>query len=163
NSVTLRNRRVSARSLVRGTVTLTGGSAEILRSPQNDGMGISEPVPHSVTLPGPIYQPSASIRVPRVGASAAKAQSPVSNLQSPFPATPQQSARIANRERKQRRWSNMNEHQLEQHVRLLAWLHILSHALFLIIGIFVFVLLIGLGAVSGDGEAVAIMRSEERR
>ena len=51
----------------------------------------------------------------------------------------------------------MNEHQLEQHVRLLAWLHILSHALFLIIGIFVFVLLLGLGLVSTDAEAMAIM------
>jgi hypothetical protein len=51
----------------------------------------------------------------------------------------------------------MKEHQLDQHVRLLAWLHILSHALFLIIGIFVFVLLTGLGLVSGEGDALAVM------
>jgi hypothetical protein len=48
--VTLRNRRVSERWSGSSTVTLTNGSAEILRFPQNDGMGSSEPIPQSVTL-----------------------------------------------------------------------------------------------------------------
>jgi hypothetical protein len=36
--------------LVRAAVMLSCGPAEILRFPQNDGMGSSEPIPHSVTL-----------------------------------------------------------------------------------------------------------------
>ena len=51
----------------------------------------------------------------------------------------------------------MSEKQLGQHVTLLGWLHIISGALFLLIGVFVFVLLTGIGAVSGDGEAMGVL------
>ena len=51
----------------------------------------------------------------------------------------------------------MSEKQLGQHVRLLGWVHIISGALFLLIGVFVFVLLTGIGAVSGDGEAMGVL------
>src|SRR5690554_6758127 len=49
-SVTLRHRRVSACSLARSTVILTGGSAEMLRFPQHDGMDNSVAAYQSVTL-----------------------------------------------------------------------------------------------------------------
>ncbi len=51
----------------------------------------------------------------------------------------------------------MSKKQLGQHVRLLGWVHIISGALFLLIGVFVFVLLTGIGAVSGDGEAMGVL------
>jgi len=51
----------------------------------------------------------------------------------------------------------MTEKQLGQHVTLLGWLHIISGAVFLIVGVFVFVLLAGIGAVSGDMEAMGIL------
>ena len=46
---------------------------------------------------------------------------------------------------------------LEQHVPILGWLLIVGHAIFLAIGVFVFVLLTGIGVVSGEGEAIAIL------
>lgn len=51
----------------------------------------------------------------------------------------------------------MSQRQLEQHVTLLGWLHIIGHALFLVIGAFVFVLLAGIGAASGDFQAARIL------
>jgi hypothetical protein len=38
------------RARVRGTIMLWHGPAEIIRFPQNDGMGSCEPIPQSVTL-----------------------------------------------------------------------------------------------------------------
>ncbi|HSM57759.1 MAG TPA: hypothetical protein VK879_16520 [Candidatus Sulfomarinibacteraceae bacterium] len=52
----------------------------------------------------------------------------------------------------------MTEKQLEQHVKLLGWLHILSHAIFLVIGFFVFVMLVGIGLFAGpDAGASGVM------
>jgi hypothetical protein len=46
---------------------------------------------------------------------------------------------------------------LEQHVPILSWILIIGHAIFLAIGAFVFMLLIGIGAVSGPGDTMAIL------
>jgi hypothetical protein len=46
---------------------------------------------------------------------------------------------------------------VEQHVPILGWLLIVSHAIFLVVGVFVFVLLTGIGAFSGDQQAFAIL------
>ena len=51
----------------------------------------------------------------------------------------------------------MSERQLDQHVTLLGWLHIIGHAVFLVIGVFVFILLAGIGAASGDFQAARIL------
>ncbi|MFW6184756.1 MAG: hypothetical protein ACOC8X_13230 [Chloroflexota bacterium] len=48
--------------------------------------------------------------------------------------------------------------QMEQHVKLLGWLHILSHAIFLVIGGFVFAMMVGLGLfASGEPEAAGVL------
>jgi len=46
---------------------------------------------------------------------------------------------------------------LQLHVNILAWLLIISHALFLLLGIGLFLLLTGVGAASGDGTAMAVL------
>lgn len=51
----------------------------------------------------------------------------------------------------------MNQQELGQHINILAWLHIVGHAIFLIIGGFLFTLLTSIGAVSGDPQALAIL------
>jgi hypothetical protein len=51
----------------------------------------------------------------------------------------------------------MTHQQLEQHVPILGWLHIVANAFFLLIGGFVFLLLTTVGAISGDPDAVAIL------
>lgn len=51
----------------------------------------------------------------------------------------------------------MTTREIEQHVKILGWLHIVSHALFLLIGLFVFFLLVGIGAVSGEAEAMGVL------
>lgn len=53
----------------------------------------------------------------------------------------------------------MTYRQIEQHVPILGWLYIISSAFFLLIGLFLFVLLGGLGAfaASGDPEAPYIL------
>jgi hypothetical protein len=54
----------------------------------------------------------------------------------------------------------MNEimqHDVQQHITVLGWLYIVGHALFLIVGGFVFVLLTGIGFGSGDAEAARIL------
>jgi hypothetical protein len=53
--------------------------------------------------------------------------------------------------------NQMSKQDLQQHVTILGWLHIIGHALFLIIGLFIFTLLTSIGAVTGDPEAVAIL------
>ena len=52
----------------------------------------------------------------------------------------------------------MNPRDLQQQVTILGWLDIVSNALFLAVGGFVFVLLIGIGAASGEAEAMRILR-----
>lgn len=51
----------------------------------------------------------------------------------------------------------MTTREIEQHVKILGWLHIIGHALFLVIGLFVFLLLVGIGALSGEAEAMGIL------
>lgn len=51
----------------------------------------------------------------------------------------------------------LNRDTVGQHVTILGWLMIISNALFLVIGAFVFMLLTGIGAVSGDFDAVRIL------
>lgn len=51
----------------------------------------------------------------------------------------------------------MSQHDIAQHIKILAWLHIVGHLIFLIIGGFLFTLLTGIGAVSGDAQALAIL------
>lgn len=53
--------------------------------------------------------------------------------------------------------NQMSQRDLQLHVKILGWLHIVSSALFLIIGGFVFMTLTGIGAVSGDPQAVAVL------
>jgi hypothetical protein len=53
--------------------------------------------------------------------------------------------------------NSLTVRDLEQHVPILGWLLIVGNAIFLAIGAFVFVLLTGIGAVSGEGEAMAIL------
>ena len=51
----------------------------------------------------------------------------------------------------------LNQRQLQLHVPVVGWLHILGGALFLLGGIFIFVLLTGIGAASGEPEAIRIL------
>jgi len=51
----------------------------------------------------------------------------------------------------------MNQDDLQQHVTILGWLYVISHALFLAIGAFVFVLLIGIAPATGDPEPMWIL------
>jgi hypothetical protein len=54
----------------------------------------------------------------------------------------------------------MNEimqRDVQQHITVLGWLYIVGHALFLIVGGFVFLLLTGIGSGSGDAEAARIL------
>src|SRR5689334_19350007 len=53
--------------------------------------------------------------------------------------------------------NQMNERDLQQHVQILGWLLMVSNAVFLGIGAFVFVLLTSIGAVSGDQTAWAVL------
>lgn len=51
----------------------------------------------------------------------------------------------------------MNPRELQQHVTILGWLYLVGHAVFLAIGLFVFVLLAGIGVASGEPEARNIL------
>ena len=53
--------------------------------------------------------------------------------------------------------NQMNPRDLQQHVTILGWLYVVSHALFLVMGGFVFILLTGIGAASGEAEATRIL------
>jgi hypothetical protein len=50
-----------------------------------------------------------------------------------------------------------SQQELQQQITILGWLYIISYALFLVIGAFVFILLTSIGAVSGDEQAMAIL------
>ena len=52
---------------------------------------------------------------------------------------------------------DMMQRDVQQHITVLGWLYIVCHALFLIVGGFVFVLLTGIGFGSGDAEAVRVL------
>ena len=49
--------------------------------------------------------------------------------------------------------NQMNQHDMEQHVPILGWLYVVSNSLFVAIGAFVFLLLVGLAPVTGEAEA----------
>ncbi|MDX1615104.1 MAG: hypothetical protein R3300_12400 [Candidatus Promineifilaceae bacterium] len=51
----------------------------------------------------------------------------------------------------------MNQKELDTHVRILGWIHIISNAIFLVIGGLVFLLLTSIGMFSGDSEAFGIL------
>ena len=51
----------------------------------------------------------------------------------------------------------MNAKDMRTHVTILGWLNIASGILFLVVGAFVFLLLTGIGAVSGEAEAFAVL------
>ena len=46
---------------------------------------------------------------------------------------------------------------MEQHITLLGWLHIALNILLILIAAFMFVMMVGVGLVSGDAEAVRVM------
>jgi tetrahydromethanopterin S-methyltransferase subunit D len=53
--------------------------------------------------------------------------------------------------------NEMNQRDLQQHVTILGWLYLVSHAIFLVIGAFVFLLLVGIAPVTGDPEPMWIL------
>jgi hypothetical protein len=53
--------------------------------------------------------------------------------------------------------NDMNQRDIQQHISILGWLYIVSHAIFLVIGAFVFLLLVGLAPVTGDPEPMRIL------
>ena len=53
--------------------------------------------------------------------------------------------------------NQLNPRDLELHIPVLGWVFIVGHALFLLIGLFVFVLLTGIGAATRDAQAVAVL------
>ena len=53
--------------------------------------------------------------------------------------------------------NDIMQHDMQQHITVLGWLYIVSNALFLIVGGFVFLLLTGIGFGSGDAEAARIL------
>jgi len=53
--------------------------------------------------------------------------------------------------------NQMNQRDMDQHVPILGWLYVVGHAIFLVIGAFVFLLLVGLAPVTGETEAIWIL------
>ena len=53
--------------------------------------------------------------------------------------------------------NSLNQHQLQLHVPAVGWLLIVGHAIFLLIGVFVFILLVGIGVASGEREAMTVL------
>jgi hypothetical protein len=53
--------------------------------------------------------------------------------------------------------NEMNQRDLQQHVTILGWLYVVGHAIFLLIGAFVFLLLIGIAPVTGEPEPMWIL------
>jgi hypothetical protein len=51
--------------------------------------------------------------------------------------------------------NTLNQHEMEQHCTILGWLNIVGHAVFLVVGLFVFILLTGIGAAVGGQDPVA--------
>lgn len=53
--------------------------------------------------------------------------------------------------------NRLHQQQLEQHVTILGWLHIVGNLFFVLIGLFLYFFLNTIGAVSGDPQAVVIL------
>jgi hypothetical protein len=53
--------------------------------------------------------------------------------------------------------NDIDERQIDQHIMILGWLHVVGSAIFLAIAAFVFFILTGIGVVSGDPQAVTVL------
>jgi hypothetical protein len=53
--------------------------------------------------------------------------------------------------------NQLDQRQLHLHATILGWLFIVGNALFFVMGVFVFLLLAGIGVAIGDSEAMAIL------
>lgn len=53
--------------------------------------------------------------------------------------------------------NQLDQQELHQHVTILGWLHIIGSGLFAVIGVFVLVLLLGIGVATGEPEAARIL------
>jgi hypothetical protein len=53
--------------------------------------------------------------------------------------------------------NQLDQQQLHLHVTILGWLLIVGNALFLLMGVFLFLLLAGIGVASGDSQAMAVL------
>lgn len=51
----------------------------------------------------------------------------------------------------------LHQQQLEQHVTILGWLHIVGNLFFVLLGVFLYFFLNTIGAVSGDPQALVIL------
>lgn len=51
----------------------------------------------------------------------------------------------------------LNERDLQLHVTILGWLHIVGATMFLLGGLFLFTLLTGIGVASGEAEAMTVL------
>jgi hypothetical protein len=53
--------------------------------------------------------------------------------------------------------NDIDERQIDQHIMILGWLHVVGSGIFLAIAAFVFFILTGIGVVSGDPQAVTVL------
>jgi hypothetical protein len=53
--------------------------------------------------------------------------------------------------------NQLSEREVQQHATILGWLHIVSQTIVLLCGCFVFALLVGIGAITDDPTAFAIL------
>ena len=53
--------------------------------------------------------------------------------------------------------NTLDQRQMQLHVTILGWLHIVANALMLVGGVLLFLLLVGIGVFSGDPEALPIL------
>lgn len=53
--------------------------------------------------------------------------------------------------------NRLNQRDLHLHITVLGWLYVVGHAIFLLIGLFIFMLLTGIGVVSGDSTAMMVL------
>lgn len=53
--------------------------------------------------------------------------------------------------------NHLNQRDLHLHIAVLGWLYVVGHAIFLLIGLFIFMLLAGIGVVSGDSTAMMVL------
>lgn len=53
--------------------------------------------------------------------------------------------------------NQLSQSELQQHVPILGWLFVVANALFAVLGVFVFVLLAGIGAATGERQALAVL------
>lgn len=53
--------------------------------------------------------------------------------------------------------NTMDQRQMDQHVKIVGWLYIVSNALMLLLGCFIFALLMGIGAITDDPTAFKVL------